>query len=478
MAKNQSLADKLAALTNPTPEFDNNQDEEEDEVTGAKVTEADDDDDLISGERSYLRTVNAPNLDDDTRYKGKRINRKDFQKDRDFMEHSTAELGHMFDVGGDDDEEGDEDDDNEDADGENEGEEEGGSENEIEDDDLEGGHEMEMFDDQESDGKDDEDDNDMEEDSEDGDDGDDNDFDVDISSFANKADAGSETKSEETMFKINEGDALYLKSQAVIGQLSCWDKLLEQRILIQKMLTNVNTFPREPENFVDQDDDEHVKLVNKANKALSSLLLKTVQLKNSIEKRGLEDSKTMKRKLEDMSDWLEEDFDQGDARRRERIGMWSDRTQKLGNMASMNTPTLEQIDQIVSNMPRLVKRTKIARVECNVLGEKEADTEGQQENDNIFDDSDFYHHMLRELIEKKTSSPSESGEVGKHWLQIQKLRSKLKKKVDTRASKGRKVRYDIHTKLVNFMAPVRLNDQITDSARQELFSSLFGARKT
>jgi len=280
------------------------------------------------------------------------------------------------------------------------------------------------------------------------------------------------------MFKINEGDSLYLKSQAVIGQLSCWDKLLEQRILLQKMLTKINTFPRDPESFVDLDDDEHVKLSNKANKALSSLLLKTVQLKNSMEKRGLEDSKTMKRKLEDMSDWLEEEFDQGDTRRRERIGMWSDRTQKLGNMANMNTPTLEQIDQIVSNMPRLVKRTKIARVECNILGEEEVDTEGQQEDSNIFDDSDFYHHMLRELIEKKTSSPSESGEVGKHWLQIQKLRSKLKKKVDTRASKGRKVRYDIHTKLVNFMAPVRLNDQLTDSARQELFSSLFGARKT
>merc|ERR1719342_382833 len=145
----------------------------------------------------------------------------------------------------------------------------------------------------------------------------------------------------------------------------------------------------------------------------------------------------------------------------------------------MNTPTLEQIDQIVSNMRRLVKRTKVARLECHVLCEERKEgEEQQQENVNIFDDSDFYHHLLRELIEKKTSSNTESGEVGKHWLQIQKLRSKLKKKVDTRASKGRKVRYDIHTKLVNFMAPVRLNDQLTDSARQELFSSLFGARKT
>ena len=180
-----------------------------------------------------------------------------------------------------------------------------------------------------------------------------------------------------------------------------------------------------------------------------------------------------------MNEWLAEDFASEETRRRERIGMWSDRTQKLGSMASMNTPTLQQIDQIVANMPRLVKRTKLARVECNILGEVRGqdEAESQQENENIFDDSDFYHHLLRELIEKKTTSSTESGEVGKHWLQIQKLRSKLKKKVDARASKGRKVRYDIHTKLVNFMAPVRLSDQMPDNSRQELFSSLFGARK-
>ena len=84
---------------------------------------------------------------------------------------------------------------------------------------------------------------------------------------------------------------------------------------------------------------------------------------------------------------------------------------------------------------------------------------------------------MRELIEKKTAASSESGDSGRQWLQIQKLRSKLKKTVDTRASKGRKVRYDIHTKLVNFMAPVHQTDQMADSAKNELFSSLFGARK-
>ena len=426
MPKGQSLADKLSALTNPTPEFDTQEDEDQDTVTGAKVTEADDEeDDIGEGGRSYLRTANAPNLDNDSRYQGKKIKRKDFQKDRDFMEHSSAELSHKYEI--DNDQEG--------------------SLNE-EDDDEE-------------------------------DDEADTEFDMDISSFAMKdrKENASEPEKEDSMFKVSETDSLYAKGQAVTAQLSTWDKLLEQRILLQKMLTKVNTFPQNLESFVDQDDPEHSKLANRASKALSSLLLKSVQLKNCLERKGVEDSKGMKRSLSEMSEWLKTDFEEGEPRRKERLVMWSDRTQRLGSISAMNTPALEQIEQITSNMARLVKRTQVVRVECDILGQEKKEAEGQCEDKNIFDDSDFYHHLLRELIEKKTSSNSEAGEAGKHWLQIQKLRSKLKKKVDTRASKGRKVRYDIHSKLVNFMAPVRLTDQMPDKARKELFTSLFGARK-
>ena len=483
MSKGQSLADKLAALTNPTPQFDHQEDEDEDTVTGAKVTEGDyENDDLGAGDRSYLRTVNAPNLDDDSRYQGKKIKRKDFQKDRDFMEHSSAELGHMFDVGDQDDDDEEEEEDTEDDDIEDEEEfEEENADSEIENEimkpsveELGSSNEVNTSDDDDK-----EDEEDSDEDDEDGNEEDgDAMFDVDISSFSQNQDMSMEEK-QENLFKVNETDSLFAKGLAVTSQLSSWDKLLEQRILLQKMLTKVNTFPQNLKTFMDPQDEEHAKLVSKTSKSLSSLLLKTAQLKNCLERKAVEDSKGIKRSLDDMNEWLAEDFASGETRRRERIGMWSDRTQKLGSMASMNTPTLEQIDQIVANMPRLVKRTKLARVECNILGEVRGqdEAESQQENENIFDDSDFYHHLLRELIEKKTTSSTESGEVGKHWLQIQKLRSKLKKKVDARASKGRKVRYDIHTKLVNFMAPVRLSDQMPDNSRQELFSSLFGARK-
>jgi protein AATF/BFR2 len=51
---------------------------------------------------------------------------------------------------------------------------------------------------------------------------------------------------------------------------------------------------------------------------------------------------------------------------------------------------------------------------------------------------------------------------------------KQRKAVDRRASKGRKLRYHVHEKLVNFMAPVEL--QAPQFAAQ-LFSNLFGGGK-
>ena len=50
--------------------------------------------------------------------------------------------------------------------------------------------------------------------------------------------------------------------------------------------------------------------------------------------------------------------------------------------------------------------------------------------------------LLRDLIERKMNY-SESADpvaMGRQWLALQKLRSKVKKKVDTKASKGRKIR--------------------------------------
>ncbi len=51
---------------------------------------------------------------------------------------------------------------------------------------------------------------------------------------------------------------------------------------------------------------------------------------------------------------------------------------------------------------------------------------------------------------------------------------KKRKQVDRRASKGRKLRYHVQEKLVNFMAPV---EHAGHGIATQLFSSLFGGSK-
>ena len=140
---------------------------------------------------------------------------------------------------------------------------------------------------------------------------------------------------------------------------------------------------------------------------------------------------------------------------------------------------MKQIDHILSDKSRLVKRTKLQRNAYDIIGlDKNDDSEDQDAyNDEIFDDDDFYHQLLRELIERKTSSLTDPIALGQQWLQLQKVRAKAKNKVDTKASKGRKTRYDIHSKLVNFMAPTYPKSTLTEEAKTELFASLFKGQK-
>ena len=169
--------------------------------------------------------------------------------------------------------------------------------------------------------------------------------------------------------------------------------------------------------------------------------------------------------------------------------------QKPSSFGAFELSTLKQIQHILSDTPRLVRRTQYKRSSYKVLGEtdvlKDEETdEDSSDSENkmnksqrkrtheeydceIFDDDDFYHNLLRELIERKSGSDENQQD---NWLQIQKLRARAgRRKVDTRASKGRKIRYDIHAKLVNFMAPVinSLPGQISEEAKNELFNSLF-----
>lgn len=104
------------------------------------------------------------------------------------------------------------------------------------------------------------------------------------------------------------------------------------------------------------------------------------------------------------------------------------------------------------------------------------------QNPPVYDDTAFYQSLLRELVEQRMSSEAVTG--GLDTLQqlpsrlpihpITGMRNdKVKRDVDTRASKGRKMRFNVHEKLQNFMAPEDRGTW-TVRARDEFFASLLG----
>lgn len=202
-----------------------------------------------------------------------------------------------------------------------------------------------------------------------------------------------------------------------------------------------------------------------------------------------------KRKLEDYESDLSTTHKNLKTFRDTTIQKWNEKT-RLATAANIkNAPTntiLQQISYILSDRNKLIRRTQLKRSDYDIIGYNKVENDEQYEENNIgqngmakdrkdndeyipeiFDDSDFYHQLLRELIECKSADISDPVQLSRQWIALQQMRSKMKRKVDTRATKGRKIKYVVHNPLVSYMAPeksLKWNEESTN----ELYSSLFG----
>lgn len=189
----------------------------------------------------------------------------------------------------------------------------------------------------------------------------------------------------------------------------------------------------------------------------------------------------MKRsKLAEYSDLLETNHNDYSSYRNEVLQKWHDRTKGVKNMKNpaANLNIMTKIENALLGKADTIRKTQLYRGDYEIYGveKPEANEDGtfnELQLPEIFDDSEFYHQLLRELIEYKSSTDENQSEITRKFIELQKVRNKMKKKVDTRASKGRKIRYVVHNKLVNFMPP-KDDSVYTEEARNELFNSLFG----
>lgn len=117
---------------------------------------------------------------------------------------------------------------------------------------------------------------------------------------------------------------------------------------------------------------------------------------------------------------------------------------------------------------KLLARTRSSRLASD-------DDEGHIENNiEVFDDTDFYQQLLHDIIESRGSGVNGGAEP--EWIRRQKAsKAKRRKTVDVKASKGRKLRYQVHEKLQNFMVPIAVSKGAWhDEQIDELFASLLG----
>jgi len=162
-----------------------------------------------------------------------------------------------------------------------------------------------------------------------------------------------------------------------------------------------------------------------------------------------------------------------------RKAMLSKQFQSGTSFKAFNKGVLEQIEEVLQDRTRLVRRTQLRRGDYTIIGDTASlaqdiagesgkrDAHLEQYDEEIFDDQDYYSKLLRELIESGTKGSMSVAMAGNDWLK------KSKRKVDTKASKGRKLRYDVHAKIVNFMPAIGFNlPQVAD----ELFGNLFGTK--
>ncbi|KAJ1917233.1 rRNA-processing protein bfr2 [Mycoemilia scoparia] len=303
------------------------------------------------------------------------------------------------------------------------------------------------------------------------------------------------------------------KGQHVLHQTRLWDGLLDIRIRTQKLINLSNELPQKDDlnsilaEFEDNDLDSPT--IEETKEEVYELLDGMLDFRQRLwNQNGGQINKSLgkykfpqKRKADDLdSIWEDMENTRNLFRpyRDSTLEKWGKKVQASGgiplnkSLKAINQGVLHQIQQALANGDRLVQRTRIKRVPYKIIG-KENDGSGPKDKDEdsdlreqdphlkdqdpeIFDDVDFYQQLLRELIESRmVDTDDPTGSLGSRWAAIKQQTKSKKKNVDTKASKGRKLRYHVQEKIQNWMAPIpkgTWHGEMVD----ELFSTLFGQK--
>ncbi|CAM6025713.1 unnamed protein product [Sphagnum balticum] len=293
---------------------------------------------------------------------------------------------------------------------------------------------------------------------------------------------------EEEMVKNLKGQGLedHEKGEAVSHQKMLWDRALEVRIALQKMVQGANRMPGAQVKVVlceaDQEIEKAYQMLTKS--AISAIdclldLNKVIFLPNTSltwtgkRERGTQELVEVEQgKPSSVTESVWNCIDSVHASivpyRNNSVDRWQRKTQLStgaaavkGKLRAFNQSISQQVASVMRDPHKLIERMRLQQSSVHVLGQAD------DGNPETFDDSDFYQQLLREFLESSNTLGLEG--MGLHSMK--KLHNKKRKTVDRRASKGRKIRYTVHDPLVNFMAPELM---VLPPMATKLFANLFG----
>lgn len=266
------------------------------------------------------------------------------------------------------------------------------------------------------------------------------------------------------------------KGQAVRQQRKAFDAALNIRIRLQKALVSVNSFSA-------SEDAEASSEPYEAAEAAAIKLLNTI----GDYRVGLQGQTGQKRKrnlsVDASNDKIWERIQDLErpalARRKAVFDNWSKKVKATQASASgvgkgskftkIDEPLTMLLENQLQDTERLVKRTRVPRSCAPVQVSKKLN-----EDASIYDDADFYQLLLKELVDQRTADTGISGQAATVRYAAVK-EAKNKKHVDTKASKGRKMRFNVHEKLQSFMAPEDRRSW-EQHAIDRFFGTLFGQK--
>ncbi|QLL33412.1 hypothetical protein HG536_0E03230 [Torulaspora globosa] len=316
------------------------------------------------------------------------------------------------------------------------------------------------------------------------------------------------------------------KGLCILEQNRLFENIIDVRIKLQKALNSANSLPVTTESWKYLKSDKTDSLVKESQKLLTKVLNQMIDFRNEfhikdhISQESEKAERPQKRSISDLTKETDRLDDELSVYRSAVLNKWSTKVASASGshaltsskFKAINQPADVQVRNQLADTERLLKRTCLSRRgitpfrfhddlnngKLDQIAAKETQDDDAEdadldiprnydprkkdnnafdtaENPYIFDDEDFYRVLLNDLVDKKISDARTANGTSAN-IAITSRSTKLKKNVDTKASKGRKLNYSIQEPIANYEAPRESGYKWSDEQIDEFFAGFLGQR--